>query len=176
MATITVDAAWNIALTIGHLRYRVTDLVWVRRLAFDLFFMWKRTVELGARQGVCALRIESSYFDIDPDDKITMEVAGWTAACAQHGLLIDRSTVDHQAVSQCLDLARHLLPAMPEISGALTRRLDEVAVTVRERAAKGDQEATVIDATLTKGLERIRNEAGAHAAEFNRGYRDATPA
>lgn len=155
----------------SHPGYGVTDFQWVRHLAFELFLAWKRVVELGARRGVCALRVQSSYFDLDKEDKIATEVAGWMAACAQHGLLIDRKIVDYLGVSECLEIARHLLPVMPDIAGALTKRLDEVADATRERAHAGDQEAKVILETLTNGLERIREEAVPYAAEFNGGYR-----
>lgn len=89
------------------------------------------------------------------------------AAYAQHGLLIDRKIVDHYGVSQCLDLARHLLPAMPDIAGALTKRLDQVADATGECAQTRDQEAKVI-------LETLRRVWSASARRLRRPPRSST--
>jgi len=170
-APLTEGIAWDLAFRLAHMRYAVADLGWAHHLGFRLFLAWENVVKLGARHNVCALGVNADFWDLQNENELVKEVAGWMGACARQGLLAVGGQIDHLAVSECISLTRQILPAMPDAAGGLTKGLDDTVAAVRLRSDVGDQDAKLILRTLEDGLSRIRGEAGPFAEDFNRGYR-----
>jgi hypothetical protein len=170
MSDILPDLAWDTAFRISHLRYHCTDLEWVRRLGQEQHMLWRRIVDIADDHSVCAVRLNADFWDLEHEGEVVLESAGWMAACAAHGLRTASSRLDFMAASECTRLTRHIVAAMPQEAGTLTRLLEDVATKTRARADAGDEEARLIVKTIDTAVSSIKHEAEQVAEEFKNGY------